>query len=232
MISRDAVLTSLLLICSLTLAGPRSEASEICGPVNLLKTMPTPFGPPRRPGTENGASKGPGQPISIKRTRSRRSLRDRLMQSRLYLPGRMVLGQPAEFTVMGKPGSKVALAMADRDQGARPICGRTIRLGPDRRVVSLGTIPESGVLKLFVETPIQGDLIGQNWYFEAAIWRQPDFSDVQIATTVPSTGQKAEFNGVLVSKGNEKKKRGFKFTTTPSSTFYEPESFGLSKGRP
>jgi hypothetical protein len=239
MISRAAILSYLVLTINLTLVSTCSQparSSDQYGPVNLLKTIPTPFGPSLSTGADKNTNSDLVQPISIRGSRhpaSRRpSLKDRLMQSRLYLPGRMVLGKPAEFTVMGRPGSHVALAMADRDNGAKAIYGHSIRLGPDRKVVSLGTIPDSGVLKLFIETPIQGDLIGQNWYFEAAIWNQPDFSDVQLATTVTSTGENADFNGVLVSKDNEEKKRGLKFTATPASTFYETENLGLSKGRP
>ncbi|MFX5656415.1 hypothetical protein ABTE24_19780, partial [Acinetobacter baumannii] len=86
----------------------------------------------------------------------------------------MSLGKVAEFTVKGKPGQWVALAMADKDSGAKPVFGHKLRLGSDRKLVAVAKIPEnSDVVKLLVETPIQGDLVGSNLYFEAALWSNP-----------------------------------------------------------
>lgn len=141
-----------------------------------------------------------GSALALPRRPSRLSLADRLVPSRLYLPGRMVLGKLAEFTIKGKPGSFVAIAMADRNSGAKPINGISIRLGPDRKVVAIGKIPESGVVTLTVETPIQGDLIGQFLYFEAALWTKDDMSDVQIASTVTSETEGAAGNGVVIAQ--------------------------------
>src|SRR4029453_8334796 len=89
-------------------------AQDTFGPENLLKTMPTPFGSPTSQGGDaNSASRldsasRPGvSPIAIGSRPLRlrpRSLADRLVTSRLSLPGRMILGKPAEFTVKGRPG--------------------------------------------------------------------------------------------------------------------------------
>ncbi len=120
------------------------QADEIYGPVNLLKTMPTPFAAAiSRSDTGQSRSGQVGAlrlrspaspPLSLSRNRQlgHRSLSERLVTARLYLPGRMVLGKPAEFIIKGKPGSHVALAMADRDGGAKPINGHPVHLGPDR----------------------------------------------------------------------------------------------------
>lgn len=145
----------------------------------------------------------------------------------------MVLGRPAEFTIKGRPGYHVALAMADKDSGAKPIYGHSLRLGPDRKLVSMGDIPSEGILQLVIETPIEGDLIGQNLFFEAAIWRRPDYSDLEIATPVNSEGQIGAKNGVLVSAEPEQK-RGVRFvpdTTMPTQKILE-SSFGVGSGRP
>jgi hypothetical protein len=123
----------------------------------------------------------------------------RLGQARLYLPDKMCLGRTCEFTVKGKPHSWVAIAMADKNEGAKPINGHPIRLGSDRKVVAIGQIPDSGVRTLNIETPIQGDLIGSSLYFEAAIWSKDDMSDVEIAATIPSEGTAKESNGVLIA---------------------------------
>jgi hypothetical protein len=86
----------------------------------------------------------------------------------------MLLGQTSRFTVKAKPGMIVAIAMADRDKGAKPIAGHDLRLGSDRKVVAISKIPDTGVAEIFVETPIEGDLIGQYLFFEAAVWSKAD----------------------------------------------------------
>lgn len=165
------------------LTAPAFAADEVYGPVNLLKTMKTPFSFASR--SSGGDDHDQLQPLSLQ-SRLNRTLASRLLPPRLYLPGRMVLGEPAEFIIKGRPGSWAALAMADRDSGASPIQGHEIHLGADRKLVSLGQIPEGGVLSLVIDTPIQGDLIGQQLYFEAVVWSKPDFSDLEVAAPVPS----------------------------------------------
>ncbi len=178
------------------------------GPPNLLKTMKTPFATGGKEDPEQTGAASAMAPINIGSSTNRHlSLSQRLVPSRLYLPGRMVLGKSCEFTIKAKPKSWVAIAMADKNSGANPILGHKIKLGADRKLVALGEIPESGVLNLFVETPIQGDLVGSCLYFEAAIWSKPDFSDVEFAVAVPSEGQgKENENGVLIAAESDQKK--------------------------
>lgn len=205
-------LTTSSLIVSITsavclLAGAAFAADdELYGPTNLVKTMKTPFGFAEE---KSGNEKPTLSPLSLD-SNSRRSLSNRLLPPRLYLPGRMVLGQTAEFTIKGKPGSWVALGMADRDSGAKPILGHPMHLGPDRKLVGLTQIPDTGVASLVIETPIQGDLIGQQLYFEAALWSKPDFSDLEIAAPVPSdtsTGDGVgKINGVTLNAESDKKR--------------------------
>jgi len=226
-----------LTVAATTLA---ACAQDTFGPENLLKTMPTPFGSPT-PGA-GGADADRLSPLGVSPSgmssrllrSAPRSLADRLVSSRLYLPGRMVLGKPAEFTVKGRPGSLVALAMADRDSGAKPIYGHTLKLGPDRKVVSVGRIPDSGVLTLTVDTPIQGDLVGQHWFFQAVVWSRPDFSDLDIAVPVTSEGQEGIENGVMVSAESDHK-RGLKFAADspiPLQQRQNSEASRLESGRP
>ncbi len=96
--------------------------------------------------------------------------------------------------------------MADRDSGAKPIYGRNLRLGPDRKVVALGKIPEGGVLSLKYFAPVEGDLIGQSLYFEAALWPDGKPEAVEIAQTVSSEAQSEKTNGILVTADSDKKK--------------------------
>lgn len=231
------LLFSISCCCAITLAGAAGVLAfeEQYGPVNLLKVMPTPFGGQPAPASPLSAWQPPSRPpgtSSLSARLGRRSLGERLVSSRLYLPGRMVLGKPAEFTIKGRPGSLVALAMADKDSGAKPIYGQKLRLGPDRKVVGVGVIPETGVLSIVIETPIQGDLIGAHWFFEAAIWSQPDFSDTEIATTVSSEGQEGIANGVIVA-ADPGHKRGLRFvpSAVPLEQTLIRSGSGLGTGR-
>ncbi len=182
----------ILFLLFVGLNAPSRADDEVFGPPNLLKTFGTPFGAPQDSSTQAGDTK-----VQLSQTNGPavRSLSSRLLSPRLYLPGRMVIGRTAEFIIKGRPGYWAALSMADRNAGARPIYGHELRLGPDRKLVSLGQIPDSGVLSLVIDTPIQGDLIGQCWYFEAAIWSRPDFADMELATPVPSDSQALTVSG-------------------------------------
>lgn len=172
----------------------------------LLKTVKTPFTAPSQE-SESEKHDGLGS-FKLAGEGSKPGLRlsDRLLASRLYLPGRLVIGKPTQFTVKGKPGYWAAVAMADRDSGAKPIYGRNLRLGPDRKVVALGKIPEGGVLSLKYFAPVEGDLIGQSLYFEAALWPDGKPEAVEIAQTVSSEAQGEKTNGILVTAESDKKK--------------------------
>lgn len=76
---------------------------DFIGPINLLKTMPTPFGSPQ----SSTQAEDTLAPVSLRPSLSNR-LASRLVPARLYLPGRMVIGQTEEFIIKGKPGQWVA----------------------------------------------------------------------------------------------------------------------------
>ncbi len=224
-----ALLFSLLLPAY---ASPALAEGEVFGPPNMLKTFPTPFSSaPRAPVAEN--EQPITEPISIGRRTlaSRLKLTDRLVPARVYLPGRMILGRSEEFIIKGKPGAWAAIAMADKNTGAKDIAGHKIRLGPDRKLVSLVRIGESGIGQMFIETPVQGDMIGQNFYFEAVIWSKDDFSDAEVAQTISPEQTEGADNGVLVAAEAEVKK-GLKFgtaTVVPPSQHSIPGSLDSNK---
>ena len=207
--------------------------AEVYGPVDLLKTMKTPFG---NSGDNDSDSKSKfidqDEPIGISHSESplSRRLSDRVLQPRLYLPGSMVLGSVAEFTIKGKPGKWVVLAMADKDSGAKPVLGHDLRLGPDRRLVSIIQIPPSGIAQLLVETPIEGDLVGGNLYFEAALWSESDMSDVEFAQCIAPGDSKAKGNAVPIA-GQSDPKRGLRFVPDTRPMMIRTNS-GLSAGKP
>jgi len=197
-----------------------ANAEDECeyGPPNLLKSV-TPFSSPGGKESEEvkadetseldsiSLSSPPTTAAQSPLSKLRgSSLKERLAASRMFLPERMLLGTPAKFTVKAKPGMQVAIAMADRDKGSKPICGHSVRLGPDRKVVAVSRVPESGVAEIYVETPIEGDLIGQYLYFEAAIWSKPDMSDLEVATTVTSAVAATPQNAVMVAQAAETKR--------------------------
>jgi len=204
---------------------------EQYGPENLLKTVKTPFtcGETQDPSKPAADDIGPIE-MSLEDPRARRSLGDRLFQTRLYLPDKMSLGKVAEFTVKGRPGKWVALAMADKDAGAKPIFGHKLRLGPDRKLVAVAKIPESGVAKLLVETPIQGDLVGSNLYFEAAVWSKADMRDMELAQCVTMQEGQSATNAVLISPQFIYKK-GLKIVPTTTTNGLQKTS-GLSANQP
>ncbi len=214
-------------------------ADEVFGPPNLLKTMPTPFGMATE--GDHQKSKNDLTLLTLQQQGSsggtRSLLSRRLIPCRVYLPGRAIIGKPAEFVVKGRPGNYAAIAMADKNSGAKAILGHEIRLGADRKLVSLGTIPESGVLSLFVEVPIQGDLIGQHLYFETAVWSRGDFSDLEIAAPVKSeVGDDGpeHVNGLIVTAEADQK-RGIRFVPDSGVPLNQREKAGsvsLDSGRP
>ena len=174
---------------------------------DLLKSVKTPFG--SNSGKVEVAPESALSPLSIGGASGRsdvqtmhQSLGQRLLQCKVYMPGRMMIGRPAEFTIKARSGYWAALAMADKDKGAKPIYGHNIRLGPDRKVVALGKIPASGVLTLKIFAPVAGDLVGGNLFFEAAIWPEnhpeslelalPVSSETQTASTANSVGQNGQ----------------------------------------
>ncbi|CAN5494147.1 hypothetical protein BH10CYA1_BH10CYA1_24400 [soil metagenome] len=237
MIFKSTKLNSIVLFAVLTAVfGVVPAQAEEYGPPNLLKTMKTPFG---IAGKEEPQARNSSElaPIGISGSNSRHlSLTQRLVPTRLYLPGRMVLGRSCEFTVKAKPQSWVALAMADKSSGSKPVMGHPVKLGSDRKLVALGQVPDTGVINLNVETPIQGDLVGQSLYFEAAIWSKPDFSDLEFATAVRYEGQSKENdNGVLIAAEGDTKK-GIKIVpnTAPLSPLLNSSgsSLGNNIGRP
>jgi hypothetical protein len=195
-----------------------AEEGEAFGPAKPI-AIKTPFNTPANADSDHlGADSLTPIEISPNAPTGRRSIANRLTQSRLYLPERMVLGRVADFTVKAKPGKWVAIAMADKDNGSKPVLGHPLRLGPDRKVVGTVKVPESGLATISVECPIEGDLIGSFLYFEAAVWSDDKMNDMEIAQCVSTESKGAGFNGVLIEQQFELKK-GVKIIPTSVGPF-------------
>ena len=203
-----------------------------------LKETKTPFtlgGPVQDQAETSGSSNLQAVTLGAGKKRPK-SLQDRLLPPRLYLPSRMILGKPSQFTVKGKAGLWVAIAMANRNTGAKPVAGNDIRLGPDRKVIALGKIPDNQVLTLEAYTPISGDLLGGNLYFEAALWKDGDPTHAEIAQTIQVEPQEGSNNGngVLVSAPAERK-HGVRIvpnTVAPISVRNSQSGMTLDSGHP
>lgn len=212
-----------------------SEAAAVAAAAERakqLKTYRTPFN------VQASDSGSDDAPAAISAPAEPNSLRSRLAQrlgssSRVYLPGKLTIGKPAEFVVKGRPGSHAAIAMADKDAGARSLLGRKLRLGADRKLMAAGTIPDSGILTLIVDMPIQGDLIGLPVFFEAVVWQKDDFSDLEIASPVKSESAEEiadKANAVIVS-GEKEQKRGLRFTPGSGVPLYQQQNGSLESGK-
>jgi hypothetical protein len=202
---------------------PIARADEAAtGPANLMQTLKTPFGSgSSQDNTQLSGDDISLEPIAISQLplASRLGLKERLNAPYFFLPDRLVMGKSCEFTVKGPGGSYVAVAMADKNTGAKPIYGHKLRLGSDRKVVAVGQIPSTGVLSLYIETPIQGDMVDSSFFFEAAVWSKPDFSDLQMARVVPVQKNGSDDNGAVVAEETVRKKDGlFKLDTVKSIT--------------
>jgi len=223
---RLAVVLGIFLTVAVGASGSAIMADEeaVYGPVNLLKTIPNPFSSGLHGSGETDAVEELGMiELSASGRQPRRSLRERLNGPRLFLPDRMLLGKSSEFIVKGPPGSFMSIAMADKNKGAKPIVGHALRLGPDRKVVAVGKIPETGVVSVFVEAPIQGDLVGNSLYFEAAVWAKPDFSDLTLCSCVTPLHTGSDQNGVIVLEEVDSAKKPGVFSFTPARMHYTSE---------
>lgn len=205
---------------------------------SLLKSVKTPFGgnnPKESKAEESELSpmsiNGSGEPVG---QTGHVSLGEKLrqLQCKIYMPARMMIGHTAEFTVKGRPGYWACLAMADKDKGAKPIYGHTLRLGPDRKVVALGKIPASGVLPLKIFAPIEGDLIGGNLYFEAAVWPENNPERLELALPVSSETQTASSANSVGIIGEGERKRGIKFVPDNRSPYSRVTVPGVGSGSP
>ncbi len=226
---------------------PSFAAEEKCdyGPPNLIKTIKTPFNlstqsddeTKANPTDDLGSISLAGKPESSHKVTApsviqKMSIKGRLAGSKLYLPERMLIGQTCKFTVKAKPGMFVAIAMADRDKGAKPIAGHELRLGPDRKVVAISKVPETGVAEIYVETPIEGDLIGQYLFFEAALWSKEDLSDIDWAQTITAGTSDAPGNAVMIAQASEVK-RGVRIVPDGAMPMIlRSNSSSLSSGQP
>jgi hypothetical protein len=223
-----------VLLISFSKASGAAE-EEAYGPENLLKTLANPFNTHRPQSDEPAQDTDDGPaPLAIDQAPSRLQIRlnKRFNAPKLFLPERLTIGKTAEFLIKAPAGMYAAIAMADKSSGAKPIFGHPLRLGPDRKVVALGKVPENGILTLNIEAPIQGDLVGDCLFFEAAVWSKPDFSDLQIAEAISPQQTEKEGNAVVIAGQTEAKKRGLFVFEQPKPMSSSGNPGGATTSRP
>ncbi|MEW5819892.1 MAG: hypothetical protein AB1782_06845 [Cyanobacteriota bacterium] len=116
----------------------------------------------------------------------------------VFLPSKLIIGQDNIFIVKGTPGSKVSLAISKANRGSNPLMGNPLRLGETEKTIE-GVISPTGAVQLIYPLPDDDSLVEQIRYFEVAIWKNDDFSDLSIATTISPSGKETRNNGIKIS---------------------------------
>lgn len=116
----------------------------------------------------------------------------------VYLPSKLIIGQDNIFIVKGSPGSKVSLAVSDANKGAKPLFGNALRLGNTEETFE-EIMPAAGVLEIKYSVPDDESLVDKVKYFEVAIWKKSDFSDMQLAVSVSPSGRETKNNGIAIA---------------------------------
>lgn len=135
------------------------------------------------------------QSIELKNT-SKRLLLVRTESPIVYKPTRLVLGKQNSFTIKAEPGSHVSLGISFFDSG-RSFQGKNLRLGSDMKNIE-GIVPPKGFLRLNVNIPDDKSLIDSKVYFDAAVWKASDYSDIQVAKIISPCGRESESNFVVI----------------------------------
>lgn len=115
----------------------------------------------------------------------------------VYKPTRLVTGQETKFKIKADPGSYASLATSYSNSGAPMFYGQKLRLGTDIKTLE-GIVPDSGLLELNIEIPDNKDLENKPVYFEVAVWKNKDFSDLKIAKIMDPSGRETNSNEVLI----------------------------------
>lgn len=116
----------------------------------------------------------------------------------VYLPSKLIIGQENIFVVKGKPGSKVSLAVSNTNRGAKPLFGNKLRLGNTEETFE-ETMPATGVLEIKYNVPDDESLVDKIKYFEVAIWKKSDFSDMKLAVSISPSGRETKNNGIAIA---------------------------------
>lgn len=120
----------------------------------------------------------------------------------VYKPTRLIVGKETKFIIKGFPKSNVSLLMSESNEGAPLFYGQKLNLGADITAKE-AVIPENGVLELGIKLPDDKKLEDQVRYFEVAVWKNKDYSDLKLAKIVGPNGQRTGLNKIKIYLPNE-----------------------------
>ncbi len=117
----------------------------------------------------------------------------------IYKPSRIYIGQENKFTVKAEAGSYVSVALSLENKGSDLFYGHELRLGKDIIATGEGKIAANGLAEIAVKVPEDKKLEGKSVYFECAVWKSEDFSDLKIANIISTSGRESGSNQVLLA---------------------------------
>lgn len=137
--------------------------------------------------------------IQFKPTERKQTLLINRNHPQVYKPSKLILGKSNKFIIKAEAGSYISLATSTSNEGAPLFYGHKLRLGNDITTYE-GTIPANGILELEVKLPNDNSLDGKELFFEVAVWKNKDFSDLTIAKIISTGGTETQNNAIAISK--------------------------------
>lgn len=116
----------------------------------------------------------------------------------VYKPTRLIIGQENKVLIKAEPGSCISLAYSESNTGAAPLYGQKLRLGSDLKTTE-GIVPQNGLLELSIMLPDNKEFEGKTFYIEVAVWKNKDFSDIQLAKIVAPSGRETSSNSIVAA---------------------------------
>ena len=113
-------------------------------------------------------------------------------KAEVFKPSRMIIGAKTGFIIKAESGSYVSLVLA-ADENGEQILAKVD-----------GIVGEKGITELEVELPEEKSLIDKVVYFEVAVWKNEDLSDIIRARIIGSDGRQTRSNTVLITGKPEK----------------------------
>jgi hypothetical protein len=117
----------------------------------------------------------------------------------IYRPARIYIGKENKFTIKAEAGSFVSIALSLENKGSELFYGHSLRLGKDIVATGEGKVPANGLLEITVKMPYDKKLDGKSVYFEGAVWKNEDFSDLKIANIISPSGRESDSNQILLA---------------------------------
>ncbi len=143
--------------------------------------------------------------INFKSHKRKRNLLFTRNFPKAYKPTRIILGKKNKFLIQAEAGSYVSLATSFKNKGADLFYGKKLRLGEDLKTTE-GIIPPKGVLEVELEISEDKKLEGKMLFFEVAVWKNPDFSDLKLAKIMAANGRESQNNAVVMIPPEKKSK--------------------------